>query len=79
MAAHHLRLISVRSLTINSILLLCNFEKTGQISLESFIKLTMELGMTNELEALFTTPVYTSIEEVIRDKMSKTTYVRIKP
>lgn len=43
------------------------FEKTGQISLESFIKLTMELGMTNELEALFTTPVYTSIEEVIRD------------
>lgn len=43
------------------------FEKTGRISFESFIKLAMELGMANELEALFTTPVYTSIEEVIRD------------
>ncbi len=41
------------------------FEKTGQISLESFIKLAMELGVINELNDLFTEPVYTSIEEVI--------------
>ncbi len=41
------------------------FEKTGQISLESFIKLAMELGVVNELNDLFTEPVYTSIEEVI--------------
>ncbi len=44
------------------------FEKTGQISLESFVKLTMELGLTNELNDLFSTPVYNSIEEVINDR-----------
>lgn len=43
------------------------FEKTGQISLESFIKLTMELGVVNEINNLFTEPVYTSIEEVINE------------
>ena len=41
------------------------FEKTGQISLESFIKLTMELGLIQEINNLFTKPVYSSIEEVI--------------
>ena len=41
------------------------FEKTGQISLESFIKLTMELGLIQEINNLFSEPVYTSIEEVI--------------
>jgi transcriptional regulator with XRE-family HTH domain len=41
------------------------FEKTGQISLESFIKLTMELGLIQEINNLFTEPVYSSIEEVI--------------
>ncbi|SDZ96084.1 Helix-turn-helix [Oribacterium sp. KHPX15] len=41
------------------------FEKTGQISLESFVKLTMELGVVNEINELFTRPVYNSIEEVI--------------
>ena len=41
------------------------FEKTGQISLESFIKLTMELGLIQEINNLFTEPVYNSIEEVI--------------
>ena len=41
------------------------FESTGQISLESFIKLAMELGVVNELNNLFTEPVYSSIEEVI--------------
>ncbi len=41
------------------------FEKTGQISLESFIKLAMELGVINEINGLFSEPVYASIEEVI--------------
>ena len=41
------------------------FEKTGQISLESLIKLTMELGVVNEINELFANPVYNSIEEVI--------------
>lgn len=44
------------------------FEKTGKISLESFIKITMELGMVNEINELFTQPVYSSIEEVLSDK-----------
>ena len=44
------------------------FEKTGQISLESFIKLSMELGLTSELNNLFSTPVYNSIEEVINEQ-----------
>jgi len=44
------------------------FETTGQISLESFVKLTMELGVVSELNNLFTQPVYSSIEEVLRDK-----------
>ena len=44
------------------------FEKTGQISLESFIKLTMELDLVGEINDLFTTPVYTNIEEVINEQ-----------
>lgn len=44
------------------------FEKTGQISLESFIKLSMELDLTSELNNLFSTPVYNSIEEVINEQ-----------
>ncbi|MCR4611658.1 MAG: helix-turn-helix domain-containing protein [Lachnospiraceae bacterium] len=44
------------------------FEKTGKISLESFIKLSMELGLTGELNNLFSTPVYNSIEEVINEQ-----------
>ena len=44
------------------------YEKTGQISLESFIKISMELGLTNELNNLFSTPVYNSIEEVINEQ-----------
>ncbi|MCR5824112.1 MAG: helix-turn-helix domain-containing protein [Lachnospiraceae bacterium] len=44
------------------------FEKTGQISLESFIKISMELGLTDELKNLFSTPVYKSIEEVINEQ-----------
>lgn len=44
------------------------FERTGKISLESLIKITMELGMVNEINELFTQPVYSSIEEVLSDK-----------
>lgn len=44
------------------------FEKTGQISLESFIKLSMELGLTNELNNLFSSTRYNSIEEVINEQ-----------
>ena len=48
------------------------YEKTGQISLESFIKISMELGLTNELINLFSTPVYNSIEEVINEQKQNT-------
>lgn len=44
------------------------FEATGQISLESFIKLVMELGLKDELDNLFSTPVYNSIDEVINER-----------
>ena len=44
------------------------FEKTGQISLESFIKISMELGLTSELNNLISVPVYNSIEEVINEQ-----------
>ncbi len=47
---------------------LCRFEQTGLISLEAFIKLSMELGVLDEIRELFTRPVYTSIEEVINDR-----------
>ena len=48
---------------------LCRFEQTGLISLEAFIKLSMELGVIDEIKNLFTRPVYTSIEEVVNDKL----------
>ncbi len=44
------------------------FENTGLISLESFIKITMELGVVDDLKDLFTHPVYNSIEDVINEK-----------
>ena len=44
------------------------FEQSGQISLESFIKLSMELGLIDEINELFAKPVYHSIEEVIYDR-----------
>lgn len=47
---------------------LCRFEQTGLISLESFIKLSMELGVVDEIRGLFSRPVYTSIEEVINER-----------
>ncbi len=48
------------------------FEKTGQISLESFIKISMELGLLNELSNLFSDPTYNSIEEVINERKQNT-------
>lgn len=48
---------------------LCRFEQTGLISLESFIKISMELGVIDEVRELFTRPVYSSIEEVINDSL----------
>ena len=47
---------------------LCRFEQTGLISLESLIKLSMELGVVDEIKDLFTRPVYNSIEEVLNDR-----------
>ncbi len=44
------------------------FEKTGRISLESFVKLTMELGVIQEVNDLFTEPVYSSIDEVLNER-----------
>ncbi len=43
------------------------FEEKGLISLESFIKICMELNVIDEVKELFSRPVYTSIEEVLRD------------
>ncbi|MDD6805188.1 MAG: helix-turn-helix transcriptional regulator [Clostridiales bacterium] len=43
------------------------FEQTGEISLLSLIKIVMELGLTNEINELFTQPVYLSIDEVLND------------
>lgn len=48
------------------------FEKTGQISLESFIKISMELGLLNELNNLFSAPTYNSIEEVVNERKQNT-------
>ena len=48
------------------------FEKTGQISLESFIKISMELGLLNQLNNLFSDPTYNSIEEVINERKQNT-------
>lgn len=47
---------------------ICRFEQTGLISLEAFIKISMELGVVDEIRELFTRPVYTSIEEVLNDR-----------
>ena len=44
------------------------FEATGQISLESFVKIAMELGVVSEINNLFSNPVYSSIEEVVNER-----------
>ncbi len=43
------------------------FEETGQIAFVSLIKIAMELGLTNDINDLFTEPVYLSIQEVINE------------
>jgi transcriptional regulator with XRE-family HTH domain len=47
------------------------FEETGKISLESFVKLAMELGLAAEINSLFTEPVYDSLEEVMNERRQK--------
>jgi transcriptional regulator with XRE-family HTH domain len=42
------------------------FEQTGEISLISFTKLAIALGIESELESLFENAPFLSIEEVIR-------------
>ena len=41
------------------------FETKHEISLQSFIKITIALGLDGDFENLFTTKTYTSIDEVI--------------
>lgn len=47
------------------------FEETGMIAFVSFIKVVMELGLINEIDDLFTQPVYLSIDEVLRDRKER--------
>lgn len=44
------------------------FEQTGEISLVSLIKIAMELNVSNEINELFKSPVYLSIDEVLNDR-----------
>lgn len=44
------------------------FERTGQISLISLVKISMELGLAGEIKSLFTQPVYLNIDEVLNDE-----------
>jgi transcriptional regulator with XRE-family HTH domain len=48
------------------------FERTGQISLESFLKLAWALGMTERLEELFEHPLLhkepLSLDELLREQ-----------
>ena len=42
------------------------FETKNEISLQSFIKIAIALDLDNDIENLFTTKTYTSIDEVIK-------------
>ena len=44
------------------------FEQSGEISLQSFTKLAIALGVEGELEALFTEVPFNSIEEVLNEQ-----------
>ena len=44
------------------------FERTGEISLSSLLRIAMVLDSLKEFEGLFEKPQYTSIEEIINDK-----------
>ena len=47
------------------------FEQSGEISLQSFTKLAIALGVEDELDNLFTEVPFESIEEVIREQTIK--------
>lgn len=44
------------------------FEKTGEISLSSLLKIAMALDSLKNFEKIFEKPEYTSIEEILNDK-----------
>ena len=44
------------------------FETKYEISLQSFIKIAIALDLDSNIENLFTTKTYTSIEEIIKGK-----------
>lgn len=44
------------------------FEQTGQISLESLVRLMRALDCENELDGLFVKPAYRSIHDVIAEQ-----------
>ena len=45
------------------------FETKNEISLQSFIKIAIALNLENNLEHLFITRIYTSIDEVIHEQL----------
>lgn len=45
------------------------FERTGEISLSSLIKIAFALGMEEDFEHLFTRKGYSSIQEVIDEQL----------
>ncbi len=44
------------------------FEQTGQVSLESLVRLAYALGCEDGFESLFSKPAYKSIQEVIDEQ-----------
>ena len=44
------------------------FERTGQISLTSFVKLVMELGFASDFDDILSKPLYNSLEEVVNER-----------
>lgn len=44
------------------------FERTGEISLSSLIKIAFALGYEDDFDVLFAKKAYSSIEEVIRER-----------
>ena len=44
------------------------FERTGEISLASLLKIASVLDSLKEFDGLFEKPEYTSIEEILNDK-----------
>ena len=44
------------------------FETKHEISLQSFIKITIALDLDNDFQSLFTAKTYTTIDEIIKGK-----------